>query len=133
MRRTISSISRALWAAKLWSGKSHEYVEEMVKKLEKDVFPWIGTRPISVIESPKILAILNRIEARVAETARRLRGFIGEVFRYAIACGKAKNDPTTALKGAVLSRKGRRFAAIRSPRDLGFCCSPSTATNAAKW
>lgn len=68
---------------------------------------------------PEILAILNRVESRAAETARRLRGFIGEVSRHAIVRGEAKIDPTVALKGAVLTRKAGHYAAITSLTRFG--------------
>lgn len=119
MAEDFEAVARALWASKLRAGRSAGYVESIIEKLEKDVFPWIGTRPVSQITEPEILAILNRVEARAAETARRLRGICGEVFRYAMAHGKAKRDPTVALKGAVLTPKGGHFAAITRPQRFG--------------
>lgn len=77
----FEGIAREIWAKKLASGKSVGYVEEVVAKLEKDVFPWIGRRAIAGITAADILAILERVEARAPETARRLRGFVGEVLR----------------------------------------------------
>jgi len=119
VRNDFEVLARALWAAKLRAGRSAAYVESIVEKLEKDVFPWIGTRPIKQLQAPEILAILNRVEKRAPETARRLRGIIGEVFRYAIGKGKAENDPTQALKGAVLTPKAGHFAAITRPGRFG--------------
>ncbi|WP_066632311.1 tyrosine-type recombinase/integrase [Bordetella sp. H567] len=119
VRNDFEHIARTMWTSKSRAGASKGYVESVIEKLEKDVFPWIGTRPVSKVESPEILAILNRVEVRAPETARRLRGFIGQVFRYAIARGRAKNDPTAALKGAVLTRKAKHFAAITSPARFG--------------
>jgi hypothetical protein len=97
----FEGVARELWAKKRKAGSSAGYVDSVVEKLEKDVFPWIGSRPVSQVEEPEILAILNRVEARAPETARRLRGFCGQVFRYAIATSRAKHDPTVALKGAA--------------------------------
>lgn len=118
-RNDFEGVARELWAAKMRAGRSAGYVEAIIEKLEKDVFPWIGTRPVAQVQAPEILAILNRVEARAPETARRLRGFIGQVFRYAIGKGRAKNDPTVALKGAVLTPKAGHFAAITSPQRFG--------------
>lgn len=115
----FEGIAREMWAKKLASGKSVGYVEEVVAKLEKDVFPWIGRRAIAGITAADILAILERVEARAPETARRLRGFVGEVFRYAIARNKAKGDPTQALRGAVITPKTQHFAAITDPAAFG--------------
>lgn len=115
----FEGMAREMWAKKLTRGNSAGYVEEVLVKLEKDAFPWIGRRSIVGITAADILPILERVEARAPETARRLRGFIGEVFRYAIARNKAKVDPTQALRGAVITPKTQHFAAITDPAAFG--------------
>ena len=78
--------------------------------------PAIGNRPISEITAPEILAILRTIEVRGRlETARRLRSTIGEIFRYAIATGRAGNDPTEALRGALVAVIVKNHAASIEP------------------
>jgi hypothetical protein len=68
--------------------------------------PVLGPRQITEITAPEVLSVLRLIEARgQLETAGRLRAMIGEVFRYAIATGKAENDPTFALRGALIVPK----------------------------
>jgi integrase len=80
----------------------------------------LGARPIGQITSAEVLAALRPIEARGRlETVNRLRGTIGGVFRYAIATARAENDPTIALKGALVSAKTRHRAAITDPAELG--------------
>jgi integrase len=80
----------------------------------------LGARPISEITSPEVLAVLRRVEARgQLETAGRLRANIGGVFRYAIATGKAENDPTFALRGALTVPKTKHRAAIVEPVAFG--------------
>ncbi|HRD75535.1 MAG TPA: Arm DNA-binding domain-containing protein, partial [Hyphomicrobiaceae bacterium] len=65
-----------------------------------------GKRPISEITAAEILAVLRREQDKGhRETAKRLRAVIGEVFRYAIATGRAASDPTYALRGALLTPK----------------------------
>ena len=82
--------------------------------------PILGPRPIAEITAPEVLAILLQIEARGRlETAGRLRAVIGEVFRYAIATGRAENDPTFALRGALTTPKTQHRAAIVEPAALG--------------
>ncbi|SRR5208282_5392894 len=82
--------------------------------------PLLGPRPISEITAPEILQVLRRVEARERhESAKRLRGVVGSVFRYAVATGRATNDPTTALKGALVSPIVRHRAAIIDPQGLG--------------
>jgi integrase len=84
------------------------------------VEPKLGGRPISEITSPEVLAALKPVEARGnLETARRLLSTLGSVFRYAIATARATNDPTVALKGALVAPKAKHRAAITDPLALG--------------
>lgn len=119
----FEAVARELWGKKLAAGRSPAYVESILAKLEKDVFPWIGRRTPRELEheEPTLLAILNRVERRAPETARRLRGYMGDVFRYAMMTSRARRDPSQTLKGAVITPKAGHFAAITSPerfRDL---------------
>jgi len=84
------------------------------------VMPKLGARPIREITAPEILAVLKPVEARGnLETAKRLRGTVGAIFRYAIATARAENDPTSALKGALVAPKSKHRAAITDPAELG--------------
>jgi integrase len=80
----------------------------------------IGARPIAELSAPEILAALRKVEARGRrETARRLRAVIGEVFRYAVATGRAERDPTADLKGALATPIVQNRAAIIEPKAFG--------------
>ncbi|MCI4677736.1 tyrosine-type recombinase/integrase [Rhodoblastus acidophilus] len=80
----------------------------------------IGARPIAELSTPEILAALRKVEARGRrETARRLRAVIGEVFRYAVATGRAERDPTSDLKGALATPIVQNRAAIIEPKAFG--------------
>jgi integrase len=80
----------------------------------------LADRPIAEITPAEILALLKRIEASGRrDTARRLRGTIGSVYRYAIATLRAENDPTYALRGALLQPVVQHRAAITDERELG--------------
>jgi integrase len=82
--------------------------------------PAIGARPIADITAAEILGVLRTVEARGRhETARRLRAVIGEVFRFAIATGRADTDPTYALKGALIAPTVKHRAAIIEPKAFG--------------
>ena len=82
--------------------------------------PAIGARPIVGITAPEILAFLRPIEARGRlETAKKLRGAIGQVFRFAVATGRAQGDPTGALRGALASPTVQHRAAIIEPKAFG--------------
>ena len=82
--------------------------------------PAIGPRPIAEIGAAEVLAALRGVESRGRlETARRLRATIGEVFRFAVATGRAENDPTGALRGALAAPTVDRRAAIIEPKAFG--------------
>jgi len=82
--------------------------------------PAIGARPVTEITAAEILGVLRSVETRGRhETARRLRATIGEVFRYAIATGRAETDPTGALKGALTTPQVQHRAAIIEPKAFG--------------
>jgi integrase len=82
--------------------------------------PGIGSRPITEISAPEILATLRPIEARGRhETAKKLRGAIGQVFRFAVATGRAQGDPTGALKGALAAPMVNHRSAIIEPKAFG--------------
>ncbi len=82
--------------------------------LENDIFPDLGDVPIREITPPMVLSALRKIEARPAiETARRARQRISAVCVYAIASGRAENDPAAIVKGALAPlRKGRQPAVL---------------------
>jgi integrase len=85
-----------------------------------NVFPWIGSLPIADIDAPTLLATLRRIEARGAnETAHRTREKCGQVFRYAIATGRATRDPSADLRGALAPIVRTSRAAITDPTLMG--------------
>ncbi len=94
---------------------------KIIARLEKDIFPWIGARPISEITAIELLSVVRRIEGRGAlETAHRALACCGQVFRYAVATGRAERDPTGGLRGALPPvRKDKHFAAITEPKKVG--------------
>lgn len=99
---------RETWAA------SHS--DKIIRRLEKDVFPWLGARPIAEVTAPEVLAVLRRIESRgTLDTAHRAGGNCSQVFRYAIATGRAERDPIPDLRGALPPARGNNFAALTDP------------------
>ena len=89
-------------------------------QLMKMVGPYLGSRPIAEIEAPELLAVLKRLERRgVRDTAHRVRAVCGRVFRYAIASGRAKRDPSADLKGALAPKGTQHYAAITDPAKVG--------------
>ncbi|WP_366485051.1 site-specific integrase [Devosia sp.] len=79
-----------------------------------------GSRPVSEVSPVEVLAVLRGIEARERlESANRARTTIGAVFRYAIWTSKAKDDPTVALKGALLPARPESRAAVTTAPEFG--------------
>lgn len=104
------------WYAKHAPTWAPGHGEKIIRRLERDVFPWLGARPVAELSAPELLAVLRRIEARGAiETAHRARQTCGQVLRYAIATGRAARDPCADLRGALPPVKGTHFAAVTDP------------------
>ena len=104
-----------------WYGKHapnwvEHHGDRIIRRFERDIFPWIGGRPIADVTAPELLAAMRRIENRGAlETAHRSLGNCEQVFRYAIATGRATRDPSGDLRGALPPVKGEHFAAVTEP------------------
>jgi integrase len=91
-----------------------------MRSLERNVFPYIGNHPIAAIKAPELLAVLRRVESRGAlETAHRVRTICGQIFRYAVATGRAERDTAADLRGALPSPKEKHLAAITDPAKVG--------------
>lgn len=88
--------------------------------LAKDLFPFIGNRPVAQIEPMELLKVLRKIQDRGAiDTAHRAKQIASMVFRYAIATGRSERDPGADLKGALAQPKRRHFKAITDLKQLG--------------
>ena len=87
--------------------------------LLEQVCPWLGARPISEITPPEVLAVLKRIEARGArDTAHRTKERCAQVFRYAIATGRADSDPCRDLRGSLAPPVRTSRAAVTDPAKV---------------
>lgn len=96
------------------------HAKTIIDRMERDLFPWIGKRPIAEIKAPELLAAMRRVESRGAlETAHRIRTIGGQVFRYAVATGRAERDPSGDLKGALPQPREKHRAAITEPAEVG--------------
>ncbi len=90
-----------------WTERHASYV---LKRLEADIFPAVGFRPIDEITAPELLAAVREVEKRGAlDIAHRVMQTSGQIFRYAIATGRATRDISADLKGALQSRKKKHF------------------------
>jgi integrase len=108
------------WYSKYASSWSEAHGERIIRRFERDVFPWIGGRPVADVAAPELLSVVRRIEGRGAlETAHRALANCGQVFRYAVATGRAERDPSGDLRGALPPVKGEHFAAVTEPKQVG--------------
>lgn len=107
------------WIAKYTPTWAASHTSKIVRRLEMYVFPWLGGRPIAEIAAPELLAMARRIEGKGAiETAHRAMQNCGQVFRYAVATGRAERDPAGDLRGALQPVKTKHMAAITEPRKV---------------
>jgi integrase len=108
------------WFAKFSPQWAHGHSSKIKRRLERDVFPWIGARPIAEITAPELLAVLRRIESRGAiETAHRAHQNCGQVFRYAVATDRAHRDPSADLRGAIPPAQSKHHPSIIDPKGIG--------------
>lgn len=87
------------WLTKVHEAKvSPDHASRTRMRLEKDVFPWLGVRPLAEIEAPELLTVLRRIEVRGAiETTHRAKNACGQIFRYGPLSGTARAIPRQIL------------------------------------
>lgn len=110
--------------AREWHGKfsgqwSPGHSATVMDRLTRDVFPWLGAKPVSDIKPVDILAVLRRIEGRGAlETAHRVRTICGQVLRYAVATGRAERDSAADLRGALPPVREKHHAALIEPKEV---------------
>jgi integrase len=111
--------------AREWYG-SHEcrwadsYSDHIIRRFERDIFPWLGNKHIKKISPDEILTCLKRIEARgTCETAHRVYQNICWVFRHAALTGRVIHDPSAPLKGTLLPTNEKHLASITDPKELG--------------
>lgn len=108
------------WHTKFSANWTEDHAARTLTRIQNDAFPWIGKRNIKDITAPDLLTILRRVENRGAlETAHRINQICGQIFRYAIATGRAERDPSGDLKGALPPTKKKHHASIIEPKKIG--------------
>ncbi|MGR4051301.1 tyrosine-type recombinase/integrase [Kosakonia cowanii] len=106
---TFEAIARE-WHKQKADRWSLRYRDEIIDTFEKDIFPYLGRRPIAEIKPMELLETLRRLEKRGAlEKMRKVRQRCGEVFRYAIVTGRAEYNPAPDLATALATPKKTHF------------------------
>ncbi len=104
--------------AREWHEHSKEqwspgYVIETMNRLERDIFPKIGSRPVADVSTPELLLVMRAIEKRGAyEVARRMLQICNQIFRFAVVTGRTRYNPAPDLRGALRPVRREHFAAI---------------------
>lgn len=107
------------WYSKFSPSWAASHAKTTIRRFELFVFPWLGGRQIETITAPELLKVLRRIEAKGAlETAHRVKQVCGQVFRYAVATGRAERDPSGDLCGAIPPSSGKHMATITDPKEI---------------
>ena len=108
------------WYESRLADKSDSYRDRTRRLLKNDLYPSLGARPISQITAAELLMALRKVEARGAvDMAHRAKQTAGQVFRYAVATGRAERDPSGDLLGALKSKVKKHYAAITEPVEVG--------------
>lgn len=111
----FEAVAREWWAHWKAGRTSDHHVAQTLRRLEADVFPAIGTRPIAEIEAPELRDMAQAIEKRGAgELAKRSLQMCSMVFRYAIGHGKASRNPAVDIRPSDIlkARKVENYARV---------------------
>ncbi len=115
---TFEKVSRE-WFAKNEPVWSQSHIKTVKSRLERDVYPVIGYRPICEITRGDIISLIRRIEARgVIETADRIKIYCGQIFRYALNLELIPHNPVTDMRDVLSKREAGHHAAITEPKKL---------------
>ncbi|VBO96142.1 tyrosine-type recombinase/integrase [Burkholderia pseudomallei] len=116
---TFEAVARE-WFKRMMRDKAESHKVKVIARLENDIFPWLGKRPIAEITALEVLECLRRIEERGAQdTAHRALQNCSAVFRYAVIAGVAQVNPAANLKGVLPPARPGHFAAVTEPEKVG--------------
>ncbi len=108
------------WLAKFSPHWTPRHGARVLRRFERDVFPWIGGRPICDLTAQDLLTVLRRVESRGAgETTHRVLQNCGQVFRYAVASGRADRNPSGDLRGALAPVRTTHHASMTDVIAIG--------------
>ena len=109
------------WHAKFSPDWLATHANKLIRRLEMHAFPFICGKAISDVSAADVLALLQKPESRgELETAHGVRVVVGQVCRYAVATGRASNDPTPTLRGAIKPHPNKHMASVTSDAEVGL-------------
>lgn len=121
--------------AREWHGHkqgewSQEHAATILTRMEKDIFPWIGSTPLTEVTAKDIKGVLDRVKSRgTIEAARRLLTIAGQVFTYAISTDRANYNIAQGFRGYLppSSKTKRHMPAVTDPKELApLLCAMDT-------
>ena len=110
------------WYAKTAPTLAENTRDKMLRRLETDVFPWIGARPLSALAASDLIKLIERIEQRGAlDIAKRAHNYVGRIFRYAVGRGLVSRDPSRdiELKDILPPADVQHHASVKEPKAVG--------------
>ena len=115
---TFEAVARE-WFEKHSANWEASYSVKLLARLEANIFPWLGDRPIRDIKPPELLSVLRRVESRgVLETAHRLMNYCGNIYRFTVATGRAERDISSDLRGALPPSTPQHHASVTDPEGV---------------
>jgi len=117
---SFESVARE-WHTKQTSNWSAGHSKTLMRRMERDLFPWIGKRPMEQIHAMELLAAIQKIEDRQAiETAHRVLDTARQVWDYWLPSADVQQrNITEGLKARLKPFRSKNFAAILDPKRLG--------------
>jgi integrase len=117
---TFEAIARE-WHSKRITNWSEVHAKTVMRRMERDLFPWIGKRPMAQLQAMELLAALQKIEDRQAvETAHRVLDIARQVWEYWLPAAEIEQrNITDGLKARLQPYRGKNFPAILEPKRLG--------------
>lgn len=116
---TFEKLARLWWTH--WKGpRSQRHADYVLRRLEADVFPALGSKPAGKITAPQLLAMAKLIDERGAsDIAKRALQTCGQIFRYAVAHGLIERNPAADFRpsDALKPRKKQNYARLEA-REL---------------
>lgn len=116
---TLEVIARE-WLNIKMLDRSEGHRQRILRNLERDIFPELGSKPITSLTPANLLEVLRKVEERGAiDTAHRERGYLSNIFQYGVATSRCENDPAAPIRGAMRTYKGAHFSSITDPKEVG--------------
>jgi len=111
-KNTFEAVTR-LWMDTKQKGLNQKYVTQNLARLEQHVFPLIGALPITEITIPIVVRVIDKLADRgTIETAKRMKGLISQVFRFASTRGLCDHNPAADLRGILPTQEKKHHASL---------------------